>query len=64
MTDFHDKATARDNLQTIYPPIRDTDFDRLLKVLDESIEAMKAHEAVPVAPPKPVNRGIVRWFLR
>jgi hypothetical protein len=60
MTDFHDKAAARDELQSIFKPVHDTEFDRLLKALDESIAITKKLEAIPIKP----KRGIVRWFMR
>jgi hypothetical protein len=57
---FHDKAAATDSLQTIYQPIFGTEFDRLLKALDASMDEVKKQEAIPI----PAKRGIVRWFLR
>lgn len=57
---FHDKAAATDSLQTIYQPVHGTEFDRLLSIVDASLDEVRKQEAIPI----PAKRGIVRWWFR
>jgi hypothetical protein len=59
---FHDKAALTDSLQEHNPPIHDSEFDRLLAILDASLDEVRRQEAIPI--PRMRKRGIVRWWSK